>query len=135
MKFTVEIIATRGDRLILTRTHVSFDQQQGFLAELLGLVETNLDGRIAAVILLDIEDIEAALEELDARYLTGEAAAHSETWSAIADVYAAINRGEMPAAATDLVDMDHRSFAAIGSGDLMAPPGGVGRRVTERHLY
>ena len=26
-KFTVEVIATRGDRLVLTRTRISFDQQ------------------------------------------------------------------------------------------------------------
>jgi hypothetical protein len=38
----------------------------------------------------------------------------------IAEVYAALNRGEMPATAPDLVDIDHRSLAAIGSGDLMA---------------
>ena len=93
---------------------------EGFLTELLGHRRDEPDGRIAAVILLDLEDIEAAIAELDARYLAGEAAAHSETWSAIADVYAALNRGEMPAAAPDLVDIDHRSFAAIGSGDLMA---------------
>ena len=61
----VEVIATRGDRLVLTRTHVS--TQQGFLAEVLGLIETDLDGRMAGIILLDPEDIDAALEELDAR--------------------------------------------------------------------
>ena len=87
---------------------------------MLALVETNLDGHIAAAILLDLEDIEAAIAELDARYLAGEAAAHAQTWSAIAEVYAALNRGEMPTAAPDLVDLDHRSLAAIGSGDLMA---------------
>ena len=118
---TVEVIATRGDRLVLTRARFSFDQQQqGFVAEVLSLVETDLDGRIATVILLDVDDFDAAIAELDARYIAGEAAAHSETWSAIAEVYAALNRGEMPATAPDLVDIDHRSLAAIGSGDLMA---------------
>ena len=73
-KFTVEVIATRGDRLVLTRARVSVDQQQqqGFFADMLALVETNLDGHIAAAILLDLEDIEAAIAELDARYLAGE---------------------------------------------------------------
>ena len=70
--------------------------------------------------MFDLEDFDAAIAELDARYLAGEAAAHSSTWSAIAEVYAALNRGEMPAPAPDLVDIDHRSLAAIGSGDLMA---------------
>ena len=61
-------------------------KQQGFLADVLGLVETDLDGRIAATILLDLEDIDAAFEELDARYLAGEAAAHSQTWSLVAEL-------------------------------------------------
>ncbi len=76
-KFTVDVIATRGDRLILTRTRISFDQQQGFLADVLGLVETDLDGHLAAVTLLDLEDIDTAIAELDARYVAGEAAAHA----------------------------------------------------------
>ena len=37
----------------------------GFVAEVLSLVETDLDGRIAATILLDLEDLDAAIEELD----------------------------------------------------------------------
>ncbi|MGA9491909.1 MAG: hypothetical protein WBV80_16900, partial [Mycobacterium sp.] len=117
----VEVIATRGDRLILTRTHVSFDQQQqGFLAEALTLVETDLDGRIAAVIAFDLEDIEAAFEELDARYLAGEAAQHSRTWSVIAGSYAAINRHEMPLTTPDCANIDHRRETAMGVGDLIA---------------
>ena len=33
--------------------------------------------------MLDLEDIDAAFAELDARYLAGEAAAHARTWSVI----------------------------------------------------
>ena len=120
---TVEVIATRGDRLVLTRTRVSFDQQQqqqGFLADVLGLAETNLDGHIAAVTLLDLEDIEAAFEELDARYLAGEAAAHARTWSVISGSYAAINRHEMPLTTPDCANVDHRRETAMGVGDLIA---------------
>ena len=54
---------------------------------MLGVVETNLDGHIAAVILLDLEDFDAAIAELDARYLGGEAAAHAHVWSVIASGY------------------------------------------------
>ena len=42
--------------------------------------------------LFDLDDIDAAFAELDARYLAGEAAAHAQTWSVIAEVYAALNR-------------------------------------------
>ena len=120
---TAEVIATRGDRLVLTRTRASFDQQQqrqGFLAEVLTLVETDLDGRIAAIIALDLEDIEAAIEELDARYLAGEAAAHGRTWSAISGSYAAINRHELPLTTPDCVNIDRRREIAMGVGDLIA---------------
>ena len=40
----------------------------------------------------DADDIDAAFEELDARYLAGEAAAHAHTWSVISQAYAALNR-------------------------------------------
>ena len=53
--------------------------------------------------MFDLDDIDAAFEELDARYLAGEAAAHSHTWSVIARNNAAFNRRELPAAAPDWV--------------------------------
>ena len=54
------------------------------------------DDRIAARVTFDPDDIDAAFEELDARYLAGEAAAHAHTWSVIAQAYAALNRRELP---------------------------------------
>ena len=56
---------------------------------MLGIVEINADERIVAVVVFDLDDIDAAFEELDARYLAGEAAAHAHTWSVIARGYAA----------------------------------------------
>ena len=47
-------------------------------------------------VMFDPDDIDAAFEELDARYLAGEAAAHAHTWSLIAEAYAALNRHELP---------------------------------------
>ena len=120
---TVEVIATRGDRLILTRTRVSFDQQQqqqGFVAEVLSLVETDLDGRIAATILLDLEDFDAAIAELDVRYIAGEAAAHAHTWSVIAQMNAAFNRRELPPTTPDWVNIDHRQGTSIAPGEMPA---------------
>ena len=94
---------------------------EAFLAEMLVVhVGIDADELISAIVLLILDDIDAAVAELDARYVAGEAAEHSETWLVIAEAYAALNRGEMPATASDLVDIDHRSLAAIGSGDLMA---------------
>ena len=51
---------------------------------MLSIVEIDADERIAARVVFDLDDIEAAFEELDARYLAGEAAAHAHTWSVIA---------------------------------------------------
>ena len=73
---------------------------------------------LAAVTLLDLEDIDAAIAELDARYLTGEAAAHARTWSVLLGAYAAINRRELPATTPDFEDKDHRRGAAFASGDM-----------------
>ena len=48
------------------------------------IVEIDADERIVAVVAFDLDDIDAAFAELDARYLAGEAAAHARTWSVIA---------------------------------------------------
>ena len=63
---------------------------------MLGIVEIDADERIAALVVFDLDDFDAAIAELDARYLAGEAAAHAHTWSVIAEAYAAINRHELP---------------------------------------
>ena len=56
---------------------------EAFRTEVLGIVEINADERIVAFVIFDADDIDAAFEELDARYLAGEAAAHAHTWSVI----------------------------------------------------
>ena len=43
-----------------------------------------------------LDDIDAAFEELDARYLAGEAAAHAHTWSVIAEAYAGVQPARIP---------------------------------------
>ena len=68
--------------------------------------------------MLDIEDIDAALAELDARYLAGEAAAHAHTWSIIGRSYAAFNRHELPR--QDWVSIDHRRGTPFAAAELTA---------------
>ncbi len=74
---------------------------EAFLTEVLGIIEINTDGRIVAAVSFDLDDVDAAFAELDARYLAGEAAAHSHTWSVIAGSYAGFNRHERPAPTPD----------------------------------
>ena len=61
----------------------------------LAIVEINADERIVALVWFDLDDIDAAFAELDARYLAGEAAAHAKTWSVVTGVCRA-QRHELP---------------------------------------
>ncbi len=73
-----------------------------------------------ALVVFDPDDIDAAIAELDARYLAGEAAPHAHTWSVIAKAYAAFNRHELPATTADWVNIDHRRGIAFAPGDVTA---------------
>ncbi len=119
---TSPVIATRGARLILTRTqHSGRDQApEAFRIDVLAIVEIDADNRIAARIVFDPDDIDAAFEELDARYLAGEAAPHARTWSVIAKGYAAFNRREFLATTPEWENVDHRRGAAFAPGDMIA---------------
>ena len=101
----------------------------------LSVIEIDADNRISAHIVFDPDDIDAAFEELDARYLAGEAAAHSHTWSFIAGIYAALNRRELPATTPDWVNIDHRRGKPVAPGDLIASlvPRGTSRRISLSH--
>ena len=84
---------------------------EAFHFGVLNVVEIDADDRITAMVVFDPDDIDAAFEELDARYLAGEAAAHAHTWSVIAGAYAALNRHELPRDDTGLGE--HRPSAGI----------------------
>ena len=80
---------------------------------MIDIVEIDADERIAARVVFDPDDIDAAFEELDARYLAGEAAAHAHTWSVIAGAFAALNRHELPETTPDWVNIDHRRAISV----------------------
>ena len=119
---TSAVVAIRGERLALTRNRFpNSDARYGeFVVEQLIIVEIDTDDRIAAQIVIDPDDMDAAIAELDARYLAGEAAAHSRTWSVITASYAAGNRHELPPTTPDVVNIDHRRLGMIAPGDLTA---------------
>ena len=114
---TSTVIATRGERLVLSRVRFSGRDQrpEAFHAEVLDIVEIDADNRIAARVVFDLDDIDAAFEELDARYLAGEAAAHAHTWSVIAR---SLRRGQPARAAPD----------DAGLGEHRPPAGGMRSR-------
>src|SRR6201999_4084931 len=87
----------------------------------LNIVEVDANDRISAIIVFDLEDSDAAIAELDARYLAGEAAEHARTWSAITRSYDALNRREMPPTTQDWVNIDRRRHgSAFAPGELPA---------------
>ena len=98
------VIATRGERLILTHASVGGGGSAEFSWEGLSVVEINSDNQIAAFVIFELDDFDAAIAELDARYLAGEAAPHARTWSVVAGGYASLNRREVPATTTDFED-------------------------------
>ena len=89
-------------------------------ASSLYIVEIDADERIVAHVVFDPDDIDAAFEELDARYLAGEAAAHARAWSVIAGAHAGFNRHKLPATTADPVYIDHRPLVSIEGADLAA---------------
>jgi class 3 adenylate cyclase len=116
----VSVKAVRGARLALTRARASGRDPEAIQNDALNLVEIDADGRFAAVVVFDLDDFDAAMAELDARYLAGEAAAHVHTWSLVAEAYAAVNRHELATTTPDFVNIDHRRGAAYAPGDLIS---------------
>ena len=116
------VIATREQRLALIRIRSSVrgSPPGEVSADVPSIVEIDADGRLAATAHFDSDDIDAAFDELDARYLAGEAAAHANTWSVIAAAHAGFNRQELPATTPDPVYIDHRPVVSIPGGDLAA---------------
>ena len=116
---TATVVATRGERLVLRRERYSGSAQpEAFHADVLSIYEINADERIAALVTLDPDDFDAAIAELDARYLAGEAADHASAWSLVSAAYAGYNRRELPPTTADWVNVDHRRPTTYASGDV-----------------
>ncbi|OMC56764.1 hypothetical protein A5747_05800 [Mycobacterium sp. IS-836] len=116
----VGVLATRGGLLALTRVRVSGRDPEAIESDALSIIEVDAEERIAAVVVFDLDDFDDAIAELDARYLAGEGATHTRTWSIITDAYAALNRHEIAATTTDFASIDHRRGARFAPGDLIA---------------
>ena len=110
--------AENASSSLVPDTRTATTTPQPFDVDLLHIVEINADGRIGAVVIFDLEDFDAAIAELDARYLAGEAAAHSRTWSVIMQGYASLNRRELPPTTPDWVNIDHRRGTSIAPGGI-----------------
>jgi hypothetical protein len=65
--YEATVIATRGERLALARSRVSGGghREEAFALEMLTLIEISDDQRISAGVSFDLDDIDAAFEELE----------------------------------------------------------------------
>ncbi|HYY01815.1 MAG TPA: hypothetical protein VE908_20075, partial [Mycobacterium sp.] len=116
------VIATRGERLVLRSLSFSNRDQgsEAFLSDVLSVAEINADGRYLANVTFELDDLDAAFEELDARYIAGEAATCARTWSVTARTCAVFNQGKLPATTPDSVFVDHRPVLTVDAVDLPA---------------
>ena len=80
---TSTIIATRGDRLMLRAG--TYSDAKGNVLEFLTIVELNEDGLRTWSANFDADDLDAAFEELDERYIAGEGAPFADLLRATAD--------------------------------------------------
>jgi hypothetical protein len=119
MKTESVVIATRGGHLALRRArYTGRDQRpEAFHIDVLRIVEIDADARIVAHVMFDPDDIDAAFEELDARYLAGEAAPYVRVWQSTIDVLGEANRHEAGPILGSLTYVDHRRVS-FGSGDF-----------------
>ncbi|WP_267887329.1 BTAD domain-containing putative transcriptional regulator [Mycolicibacterium brisbanense] len=130
------VIATRGEYLALLRVRVSGgDVPNAFALEMLSVVEIDSAGLIAGGVLFDVDDFDAAVAELDARYRAGEAAQYAHTWSIIADAYATLNRHELPATTVMGIDTDHRPVVTIEAGGLGASLHAIWNITSQATIY
>ena len=93
---------------------------EAMTVDALSVLEVDTDGLMHHTVTFDSDDFDAAIVELDARYLAGEAAAHAEVWSVVAEAYAALTRHELPPATSHCVYVDHRKATTLASRDLTA---------------
>ncbi|AMD53819.1 hypothetical protein ATO49_02940 [Mycolicibacterium fortuitum subsp. fortuitum DSM 46621 = ATCC 6841 = JCM 6387] len=116
-----DVIATRGRNLVLCRSRAAASRQpEPFHSDLLEIIEVNSDNQVSTRFVFDVDDIDAAFAELEARYLAGEAAPYSETWAVVAQGFAALNKRVVPPISPDWVNMDHRHGTGFASGDQVA---------------
>ena len=116
-------VATRGERLALVR--LVFTSKDGspeaFSVAALAVVEINDSNRIAEIVVIEADDVDTAFAELDARYLSGEAAVHARTWSRH---YARLRRAQSARTTADhvgiRVNIDHRSTQRVEADDPTA---------------
>jgi class 3 adenylate cyclase len=109
---TIDVLATRGERLALVHVRWKGADHDVGPSEIDGLGVNDVDerGDLLALVLFDRDDLESAYAELDARYDRGEASRHqAEVTRVFRRAFAARDWDALAATlAPDLVVYDHR---------------------------
>src|SRR5262249_3066782 len=121
------LVATRGERLSLTLTNFEADVAGGggplALDEHLSLTEVDRDGRWVGCVTFDLDDLDAAHAELDARYEAGEASEHARAWAADRRVLGTIAVRDWDSLATSFApDFAIRDHRVLGWGSTLGDP-------------
>jgi hypothetical protein len=109
-------IATRGDRVCLVRVCFAGTVDGGgpFEVEVLEVFEVDEADRIAAEVVFDTANLDAAFDELDARFAAGEAASAPAAWEVMSEVVRSHSTGDgdrFAAQARDVTEVvDHRKL-------------------------
>ena len=123
-RITSDTIATRGRRLILTRSRASGRDQRpdAFRTNVLNIAEINAEDEIAALITFDSNDFDGAFKEFDlpgACRRRTRPPTHTRGLSSCGPAEA-FKRREVPATTPNWVNVDHRGLAAFAPGDFIA---------------
>jgi ketosteroid isomerase-like protein len=117
VRCTSELLATRGERLALVHNTGEFTDHDVGPSEVVSLilVEVNEAGRIVRYDRWDVDDLDAAYAELDARYLASE----GERWAMVMRYQRALADRDWDTIAAlyppTFVEHDHRGIAVLGT--------------------
>ncbi len=114
----VTVVAIRGKRLSLQRVirRPAEPDKPAFVHDNLGVFDLDEQGLIQAIVTFDPDDVDAAFEELDQRYMAGEGAPYADVF----DVVRTLSLSQSSRAfADDMAVIDHRpgSFMDLRSKD------------------
>jgi DNA-binding SARP family transcriptional activator len=126
------VCATRGDRLVLYRTSGGGSGPDAYEVETLAVMEVDEAGRIARESAYDGDALDTAFDELEARYLDGEAAPFARTWRSIVRTIDAINRHEELPLPDTYQGVDHRPFSLPTANPRQWTPVELADAVTTR---
>ena len=122
-RFASQLVATRGERLSLNLHCFEGEVPGGggpfAMEDHYALHEVDNEGRIAAIVLFDQHDLDAAFAELDGRFAAGEGPSHAASLTVMQEFTRAVATREwdriIALCSPMVVEEDHRALAVLGT--------------------